>query len=402
MNYVHKEKGAVAVIVAIVMVALVGMSALVVDVGLVYQERRQTQTAADAGATAAAQELAQGGSQSAATTVANQYVTANTNVTPSEIVVTFPDSNKAQVDVKTDRQAMFSRIFGFQQLRVGAGATARFGAASTTIGVVPFMVPYQTVDEHTGSDNLGSFELGSDRPAASFRKTSTTEGSTITYNITYVNTDSHDQDVQIRDPLPSGTRYIDGSASEGDPFHDDDEVSWSKTLAPGKEWDVSFSVNKTQGSVARNTAYACGSTGPEESALENDESQRGFFWLADFSGGSAGTSDYEDWIINGYQQDVSVDEVANGTGMRAALKDALEQRMENDPSIIVPLYDYTEGNGSQGSYHIKGFAKFVITDFKLTGNPKTISGYFTTGTVVGGSSSGNALDYGISTTGLVR
>lgn len=416
-----RERGAVAVIVAIVMVSMVGMTALVVDAGLAYQERRQTQTAVDAGAMAAAQELGEGGSQAAATGVASQYVAANTNVPPSELGVTFPTETEVRVEAKTDRQAMFARIFGLRQLRVGADATARFGVASTTVGVVPFMVPHQMVSSHIGSDNAGSFELGSDRPAEAFRKTSATDGSVITYEIVYVNTGSHAKEVTLRDTLPKDTEYIDGSASESGDFEDDedehdsdkhdddhnggeddhDEVRWTKNLAAGEEWDVSFRARKKKDSVPANTAYARGSTGPEESATENDESQRGFFWLADFSGGGAGTSDYENWIINGYQQDISVDEVANGTGMRAALKDALAERMDIDPSIIVPLYDYTEGSGAQGSYHVKGFAEFVITDFKLKGNPKTITGYFTTGTVVGGSTGGDAIDFGVSAVGLV-
>ncbi|MDI6689327.1 MAG: hypothetical protein QME54_02770 [Actinomycetota bacterium] len=60
-------------------------------------------------------------------------------------------------------------------------------------------------------------------------------------------------------------------------------------------------------------------------------------------------------------------------------------RKEYDPSVVLPLYDYTKGGGSPGEYHIVGFAEFVVTDFDFKGNPKTITGYFTNGAVTTGA-----------------
>ena len=54
----HQDRGAVAVLVAILAVVLLAMSAFVVDIGVAYTSKRQLQTAADAGALAAAKRLA--------------------------------------------------------------------------------------------------------------------------------------------------------------------------------------------------------------------------------------------------------------------------------------------------------------------------------------------------------
>ena len=51
----HHENGVTAVLFAVVATMLFGMGALVIDAGALYQERRELQTGADAGALALAQ-----------------------------------------------------------------------------------------------------------------------------------------------------------------------------------------------------------------------------------------------------------------------------------------------------------------------------------------------------------
>lgn len=134
----------------------------------------------------------------------------------------------------------------------------------------------------------------------------------------------------------------------------------------------------------------------ELGADHSDAGQRGFFWLVNFTDEGAGTPVYSDWIINGYPGAVEVGMLGNGEGMKAALDAALEERMNTDPSVIVPLYDFTEASGGNKNYHVVGFAEFVITGFNFQGQPKTISGYFTTGTVVEGETDVDPpVDYGI-------
>ena len=63
-----RERGAVSVLIAILMVSLLGFTALAVDVGMLYAERTQLRNGADAAALAIAQKCARNIPQSFATT----------------------------------------------------------------------------------------------------------------------------------------------------------------------------------------------------------------------------------------------------------------------------------------------------------------------------------------------
>lgn len=126
-----------------------------------------------------------------------------------------------------------------------------------------------------------------------------------------------------------------------------------------------------------------------------DTAQKGFFWLTDFNSQSGGTPDFAAWIVNGYPEEVAVGDLANGEGVRSALKTALEQRLAKDPTIVLPVYDYTQKSGSNGTYHVIGFVEFYMQGFNLSGQPKTITGYFTNGTVTAGAGGQGAVDLGV-------
>jgi len=123
----------------------------------------------------------------------------------------------------------------------------------------------------------------------------------------------------------------------------------------------------------------------------------GMFWLVNLSNQSGvGESTYAEWIEDGYPGVVSVGNIMAGTGMKAGLKSALKERMEEHPHVLVPLYDFAETSGGNKNYHVVGFAEFVITGYNFQGSNKNISGYFTTGTLVDGETGGPPpLDYGI-------
>lgn len=76
MRRISDDSGAVAVIVAVLAVAVFGFAALAIDVGALYQERRQLQNGADAAALSVAQGCAEGACD-AAILDASDYVTAN-------------------------------------------------------------------------------------------------------------------------------------------------------------------------------------------------------------------------------------------------------------------------------------------------------------------------------------
>lgn len=136
---------------------------------------------------------------------------------------------------------------------------------------------------------------------------------------------------------------------------------------------------------------------------EKGTQQKGYFWLSDFDGGANGTPAFDSWIRDGYKGEVGVGDIENGTGMKTALKGALEDRMATDPLIVLPVYKATEGGGDNGKYKTVGFVEFHINSFDLQGSPKSITGYFTTGTVTTGfDSDDDGANYGVMAINLVE
>ena len=78
----EKERGAIAVLVALLMVVLLGFAAIAVDQGMLYAQKAQMQNGADAAALAIAQDCAKRGTAlcvPAAPGTALQLAKANTN-----------------------------------------------------------------------------------------------------------------------------------------------------------------------------------------------------------------------------------------------------------------------------------------------------------------------------------
>lgn len=374
--------GQVAIFVALVITALLSTTALVADMGMVYQERRQLQTAVDAAALAGAMDLAEGRGPAAAGESVTGYIAQNANLPGADVQVAFPTGTAVRATAYMTRDTFFARLFKRNTVRIKASAIARYGAASKAYNLVPVIVPQQSVPGHIGAANEASFELGEDRPVDPLSISGSQNGNTVTYTITYVNTSNKAIDVSIWSPIPSGGTYVAGSATAGGTF-DGTNARWSFSgVAAGDSRAMSYAIT-TSGGLPNATAYADSGQGRTESATTQG-GQRGFFWLTDFDAGSGGVPDYDEWIVNGYPKAVGVGDLANGTGVKASLKSALDARVLKDALVVLPLFDYTEGGGHQGTYHVTGFAEFVITGFNLNGNPKTVTGYFTTGTVTPG------------------
>jgi Flp pilus assembly protein TadG len=109
---------------AISMTAIVAMAAFVIDVGSWYQVSRQVQAAADAGATAAANDLPASPSQAAsdATTYVNKNISGatTTTVTPYS-----GDPTKVKVTVSINAPTFFAKIFGINSVPVTASSAAK-------------------------------------------------------------------------------------------------------------------------------------------------------------------------------------------------------------------------------------------------------------------------------------
>jgi uncharacterized repeat protein (TIGR01451 family) len=392
LGYLKLERGAVSIIVAFVTFSLLAVAALVIDIGLLYQERRQLQTAADSAALAGITELAEGRSMEEAQATAESYVLQNANVTPDQILIDFPGANQIKVTCSTTRKLFIAPIFGEKQSSVETTATATFGSATSVRNLVPIIVPIQEVVNHIGEGNAAYFELGEDRPEEAFTKTGKIEQGQIKYTISYINTSNGPENITITDPLSNNALYINGSATGGGVYDPStNTLIWTFSgVAAGDNRTVTFYA---QAPSIDNTAYLKTSSSPKTVvAKANEDPQKGFFWLCDFNAGSSTTPELDSWIRNGYPEEVSIGFVANGEGVRASLKDALGARQAHDPKVVLPLYNYTEDQGNNGKYHVVGFAEFMITGFSLNGQPKNISGYFTNGTVTAGSADGTPPD----------
>ncbi len=117
------ESGAVIVLTAIMIVAMLGMAALAVDVGSFYQAQRQAQAAADAGALAASQDLPNnptGAATDGATYAQRNYPGANVSVTTNY------NSNPklVKVTVSLSAPSFFGQIFAITHADVSASAIA--------------------------------------------------------------------------------------------------------------------------------------------------------------------------------------------------------------------------------------------------------------------------------------
>ncbi|MFN2526081.1 MAG: pilus assembly protein TadG-related protein [Actinomycetota bacterium] len=138
----RNEKGAVLIIVVLAITGLLGMVALVVDVGALLSMKRRVVTAADAAALAAAQACAKPYESGAAQSQANDL--AARNVSSAEVVsfsatgCGVSDSGEVRVSYKAPQQLYFAAIIGGPNgVDVSAQASARWGVAKAA-NPVPF------------------------------------------------------------------------------------------------------------------------------------------------------------------------------------------------------------------------------------------------------------------------
>lgn len=151
----HDESGAIAVIVALLTVSLLGIAAFTTDFGLAYGTKRQLQTASDAASLAAAQTLAgypgncsqiasNGAATAAAQVVATQYRLSNSPASKaSPITVNCSADGKTVLvtaDATESSPRLLGAIFGSGDYSLGRQATASVSVATTGVGLRPYAV----------------------------------------------------------------------------------------------------------------------------------------------------------------------------------------------------------------------------------------------------------------------
>jgi Flp pilus assembly protein TadG len=130
------ERGAVAMIVALLLVPIMGFAAIAVDVGALYAERAKLQTAADAAALAVARNCAMGACGNTQAT-AQELVTANVGEGQAEA----PQLTSNTVTVTGDNpvEHWFAPVIGYDSTEVSATATVAWGAPGGGTAALPLI-----------------------------------------------------------------------------------------------------------------------------------------------------------------------------------------------------------------------------------------------------------------------
>jgi Flp pilus assembly protein TadG len=141
LRRLREEEGQAVVLTYVCLVVLLGMSALVLDVGAWYHAQRQLQASVDAAALAGAQAMPD--DPGAAVTLANQYLDKNGGAAARSVGLKSVESANDSVSVSATRHApgFFSKVLGIESVTVSAEPTATGGVnPSEVTGVAPIAV----------------------------------------------------------------------------------------------------------------------------------------------------------------------------------------------------------------------------------------------------------------------
>ncbi|MGH8867317.1 MAG: pilus assembly protein TadG-related protein [Actinomycetes bacterium] len=324
------ERGAAATLVAILMAggALFGMAALTIDVGQIYSERRELQNGADGGALAVAQDCAKGlpsCNPSAAMTQAEQY--ANDNA-------------------KKDGVAAVPQVVcgnGVATLPTCPAPTTSIYdcPAAPTVGN---FVEVETETKEIGGDSL--------LPPSFAQMLVGNEG--------YSGTTVH-ACARAAWGAPSTLRSFAATISICEwnaATNGGDDASYV-TLPPWPPYPPAGQEQKLE-LHGQGAAVPCGpGATPVEPPPSGWNQPGGFGWLDEESGGLC-------------QATITVDEVvaggsSPGVGMSSACREVLDQAIEDQETLFVPIFSAAQGSGQNADYIIEGFAAFVPTGYRMPG-----------------------------------
>jgi len=172
----RRESGQATVVTLIFLVVLLGMAALVLDIGSWYRADRATQSTADAAALAGAQVLPYDPAN--ASSLALQYANKNGGgLSSSEIHITksLGDNDTIQVHVSKGANGVFTKLFGVNTVTVGSKATARATMMQSAQYVAPIGVnlKHQKLKGTSscpcfGAGNMTTIPLGKNGAPGSF------------------------------------------------------------------------------------------------------------------------------------------------------------------------------------------------------------------------------------------
>lgn len=179
----RSERGQSLVIVTLLLIALIGMLAIVLDGGYAYLQRRIAQNAADAGALAGAREWCMTKNADQAVARALEYAVDRNGAVEADASV---DSGEVTVNARIPFQTAFGRIFGQPEITAIAEAAAGCFVPGAATGALPVAWSCRPPAAGWGSEPIKDCE--------------------IQYGKTYIIMDSPStgSDVYCQDPPNSG------------------------------------------------------------------------------------------------------------------------------------------------------------------------------------------------------
>lgn len=165
----QKQRGATAVLVAVLMVPLLGFGAIAVDVAAMYAEKSVVQNGADAAALAVAQTCAKStvnAGCASGSAISGPLANANAKDNLTDVASTVVDKTTGTVTVTTNAQdtsgvhfsTFFARIFGIDATNIQAVAEAKWGGAQSG-DVFPIAFSVCEVDLAVAGDGMTQFLL---------------------------------------------------------------------------------------------------------------------------------------------------------------------------------------------------------------------------------------------------
>ncbi|WEV76985.1 Tad domain-containing protein [Janibacter cremeus] len=148
----ERERGAVAVVVALMMVPLIGFAAISIDVAAMYAERQQLQTGADAAVLAIAQDCAREACGDPAQTAQELAVPNSNDADPAATLAHFdPTVGRVTVNNQGTSEHWFAPVLGQDDSAVvSAKSSAGWGYPSGGTAMLPLALSYCEWDSQTG------------------------------------------------------------------------------------------------------------------------------------------------------------------------------------------------------------------------------------------------------------
>ena len=159
-----RERGQMLALFAICLVAIIGLTGLVIDGGLTMVQKREQQNVADAAAMAGAYSFANTGStataaaQALSNAAANGFVDGTDGVQLNVNVTNNNGYGTVVATVTKPHRNFFSGVLGFTSWDVTTTATAVSGIPNGVIGAMPLLFNKKAVPASQGPGNEISFD----------------------------------------------------------------------------------------------------------------------------------------------------------------------------------------------------------------------------------------------------